>query len=179
MKRTAVLGMGNLLLGDDGVGPFLVRSLLGSHSFPPGVAVCDAGTPGFDLVPLIADFEALIVADTIRAPGSPGEVWTFREREILGRPPATRWNPHEPVLREALLLARLQGLGPHRVLLVGVVPSQMDLGIGLSPPVRAAVPRMKEEILKELHALGFEPRARSPAVEPEVWWGAREVVRGA
>jgi len=179
VKRAGVLGLGNVLLGDDGAGPYLVRSLLASHSFPPEVTVSDAGTPGFDLVPLIADFDALIVADTVAAPGNPGEVKTYALREILNKPLATRWNPHEPVLREALLLARLHGLGPRRVLLVGVVPDRMNLGIGLSPSVRAALPRMKEEILKELRFLGFESRIRSPAVEPAIWWERGEVGSGA
>jgi len=88
--RVAVIGLGNVLMGDDALGPYAVRVLQAGWEFPPGVSVTDAGTPGLDLTPYILGVEALIVVDTVKADAPPGTLRLYRKDELLATPPAQR-----------------------------------------------------------------------------------------
>lgn len=168
--RVAVVGLGNVLMEDDAFGPHVVQVLLAQHEFPSDVAVLDLGTPGLDLTPYITDVDALIVVDTVRSRGKPGELLLYRRADILRHPPYSRLSPHDPGLKEALLLTNLVGRGPREVLLVGVIPDGTRARVGLSPPVRAAVPRAADEVRAELARLGIRPVLRRAPCPPDIWW---------
>lgn len=165
-----VIGLGNVLMGDDGLGPYTVRVLESVYDLPTSVSLLDLGTPGPDLADYIRDFEAIIVVDTLRAAGLPGEVRTYRRPEIVSAPISPRISPHEPGLREALLQAELTRTGPQEVLLVGVIPDVVAQGTSLSAPIRAALPRVQELVVAELSRLGAEPERRSEPEPANIWW---------
>ncbi len=175
--RVAVLGLGNVLMGDDGLGPTVVRRLLAECEFGSGVSVLDIGTPGLDLTPYILGLDALIIVDTVRADAPAGSIRLYRKNELLATPPQPRLSPHDPGLKEALLLLELHGNAPVEVLLVGVVPERSELGTELSRPVREAVEVAEAEVLRELERLGAPAVARVPPAAPDLWWvsGARPV----
>ncbi len=168
--NVAVLGLGNVLMGDDALGPTVIKVLEAEYEFPRGVSVQDLGTPGLDLTPYLAGVTAVIVVDTVRASGAPGEVRLYRHDEVLKHAPQPRLSPHDPGLKEALLTLEFSGKSPREVLLVGVVPGEVRTGVGLSPAVRAAVPQAAAEVVEELGRLGVAPRARSTPVTPDLWW---------
>lgn len=166
----AIVGLGNVLMGDDGLGPHVLRALDAAYTFDAGVALLDLGTPGLDLIPHLMDAETAIVVDTVKSVGTPGELRLYRRDQILQRNLAPRVTPHAPGLQETLLTLDLLGRGPREVLLVGVVPGPVDLGLGLSPPVAAAVPAALSAVLDELARLGHSASPRASAVEPDAWW---------
>jgi hydrogenase maturation protease len=166
----AVVGVGNVLTGDDALGPTVVRHLEATYELGEGVTVLDAGTPGADLAAHVAGLDALVVVDTVRAVGAPGTLVTYRGAELLRRPLAPRVNPHAPGLQETLLTLELTGGAPRDVLLVGVVPASVEVGIGMSPPVRRAVPEAIRAVLAELARLGVEARPRELPRPPDLWW---------
>ena len=168
--RIAVLGLGNVLMSDDALGPWVIQVLLARYEFPQEVSVLDLGTPGLDLTPYITDCEALILVDTVTSDGPPGTLRTYRKHEILKHPPQPRLSPHDPGVKEALLIADFGGCGPSEVLLVGVVPESTGMGTRLSPAVREAIPRAVEEVLAELERLSAAAAPRSERGEPDVWW---------
>ena len=168
--RVAVVGLGNVLMEDDAFGPYVVQVLTSRHELPPEVALLDLGTPGLDLTPYITDVEALIIVDTVHSQGEPGELRLYHRAEILEHPPQPRLGPHDPALKEALLLADLVGRGPREVLLVGVIPDSTGTGVGLSPAVREAVPRAVGEVLAELEELGIRGAPRRAPRPPDIWW---------
>lgn len=170
MARIAVIGIGNVLTRDDAIGPYVVRVLEARWTFPPDVAVYDAGTPGLDLTAYFADLEALVVVDAVRAKGAPGELRLYSKQEIIEKKPILAMSPHEPGLRESLLNADFMGVAPKVVRLVGVIPEAVEYKLGLSEPVRAALPKMVEQVLAEVRALGVEPVPRVPPAEPDLWW---------
>lgn len=88
--NVAVVGLGNVLMGDDALGPTVIKVLEAEYEFPRGVSVQDLGTPGLDLTPYLAGVRALIVVDTVQASGAPGEVRLYRRDEILKHPPQAR-----------------------------------------------------------------------------------------
>ena len=170
MPRIAVLGIGNVLMGDDAVGPHLVKLLEAWWRFPPEVEVVEAGTPGLDLALRLSGLDALVVADAVRDRGAPGEIRLYDRAGILARPPVQAMSPHEPGLREALFTLEFAGGAPGEVRLVGVIPDRVSSGVGLSPAVRQALPRGLEALLAELRRLGAAFEERVPPLEPELWW---------
>ena len=94
--RVGVLGLGNVLMGDDAFGPWVVQMLLAGYEFPEGVSVEDLGTPGLDLMPYVTDLEALVLVDTVRSGAPPGTVRLYRRDELLKHAPWPRLSPHDP-----------------------------------------------------------------------------------
>ncbi len=133
MKRITVVGLGNVLMGDDALGPYAVRVLEAGYEFPAGTQVLDLGTPGLDLQPYITGLDALILVDTVSSKGEPGEVRTYRKPDILRHAPQPRLSPHDPGVKEALLTAEFEGTAPAEVYLVGVIPGSSAMGTGLTP----------------------------------------------
>jgi len=169
-RRIAVLGLGNVLQGDDALGPYVAELLSATHDFPPGVTVLDVGTPGLDLTPHIAGLDALIVVDAVRASGAPGELRAYRRGELLEKPPPQRLSPHDPGLKECLLALDLIGRSPAEVLLVGAIPETVATGVGLTTAVREAVPAVAAAVLEELSRLGAPARLKQCPGEPNLWW---------
>jgi len=168
--KTSVLGLGNVLMGDDAFGPYVIQVLEARYSFPEAVSLVDAGTPGLDLVPYLSGVEALIVVDTILSDAPPGSVKLYDREQLLKHAPQPRLSPHDPSLKEALLTSDFSGDGPREVLLVGVVPQATEMGIGLSPRVKTALETAVEKVVAELARLGHEAAPRPAPGEPGIWW---------
>jgi len=164
-----VLGLGNVLMGDDALGPWVIEDLLARWEFPEGVSVVDVGTPGLDLTPYLADAEAVILVDTVKGDEPPGTLKVYSRGQLLSRGPQARVSPHDPGLAEALFSLDFAGCAPRQVTLVGVVAGTVATGIGLTPALRAAVPVASEEIAGRLAWLGLRPLRRAGAAT-HPWW---------
>lgn len=170
MARVAVIGIGNVLTGDDAVGPHVVRVVEARYELPQTVQVIDAGTPGYDLTAFLVGLDAALIVDAVKAKGAPGELRVYDKAELVSRGPVLALSPHEPGVREALLNADFMGVTPPVVRLVGVIPAGAGTGIGLSPAVRAAIPAAVARVADELVALGVPVKERVPPREPDLWW---------
>ena len=136
--RTLILGIGNTLLTDEGVGVHVVQHLAANHGGEPDVTFMDGGTLSFTLAGDIAEHEALIVVDAARLGEAPGTVRCFEDAEMdryLGR---AQMSVHEVGLSDLMDMARLSDTLPRRRALVGIQPAVIDLGDCLSPPVESA-----------------------------------------
>lgn len=169
-RRIGVVGVGNVLMGDDGIGPFVLKILESRYEFPPNVVLHDLGTPGLGITSFFADYDAIVLVDAVSAKGRPGEVRRYTKNQLVRMPIPQRVSPHDPALVEALLFAEVSGRCPQDVLLVGIVPESCELGCGLTKSVRAAVVPAISAILAELHRLGVEAKARARAKKPSIWW---------
>ncbi len=170
MARIRVLGIGNVLMGDDAFGPYVVKLLDAGYEVPPGVEVLELGTPGADLSLHLQDLDAAVVIDTVKVRGAPGELRLLGKAQLLSQKPVLPASPHEPGLREALFTLEFRGGAPGEVRLVGVIPDLVEMEVGLSPPVRAALPAALDEVLRQLAALGTPAVARPHPREPDLWW---------
>lgn len=168
-RRITVIGLGNVLVGDDALGPWVVRTLEARYELPDCITLVD-GTPGNDLVPHLSGADAVIVVDTVSAVGAPGSVRLYRKDALLRTPPPPRINPHQPGLKEALLTLDLMGQAPNDVLLVGVIPEAVETRLGLTMTVRRAVDRAVEEVVLELDRIGCPPLLRATFLRPAIWW---------
>lgn len=170
MPAVTVFGLGNILMADDGLGPYVIKVLEAAFEFPPEVEILDAGTPGMELSTILEDSGALIIVDTVRSDGSGGELRTYRRDDVLKHPPAQRITPHDPGLKETLLVLELQGETPPEVFVIGVIPESVDYGVGLTDSVRSAVPRAIAAIIAELERLGHPAIPRQTPADPDIWW---------
>jgi hydrogenase maturation protease len=170
-----VLGLGNVLMGDDALGPWVIHRLEATHAFPPEVEVVDVGTPGLDLVPYVTGPCGIILVDTVHSKGAePGDIRTYDRDALVKFGPKPRLSPHDPGVTEAILAVEMAGDPPAFVTLVGVVPGSVKAGVGLTPALQAAVVRAADTIVAELVARGFDvhPRPAGTASVPLPWWEA-------
>jgi hydrogenase maturation protease len=170
MARIGVLGIGNVLMGDDAFGPYVVKLLDAWYEVPPSVEVLELGTPGPDLSLHLQDLDAAVVVDTVKVGGAPGELRLLEKPDLLAKRPVLAASPHEPGLREALFTLEFRGGAPAEVRLVGVIPGEVEMEVGLSPPVRAAVSAALGEVVRQLATLGVHAKPRAEPREPDLWW---------
>ncbi|HEX7616629.1 MAG TPA: hydrogenase maturation protease, partial [Thermoanaerobaculia bacterium] len=170
-----VLGLGNVLMGDDALGPWVIHRLEATYTFPPDVEVVDVGTPGLDLVPYVAGPSGIILVDTVHAKGAePGTIRTYDRDALVKFAPKPRLSPHDPGVTEAILAVEMAGEAPAFVMLVGVVPKSVATGVGMTAPLQDSVAAAAEKIVGELRARGFDVRRRTPEATsvPLPWWEA-------
>ena len=168
-----VLGLGNVLLEDDGVGAAAVALLLDRYAVPTGVRVLDGGTLGLSLLPYLQSADALILIDAVSADAPAGSFVRLSGDEVAPAV-ATRLSPHQVGVADLLDGARWLGGYPTRVTLLGLVPESMDLNVGLSDAVRASLPALVERIVEEARTLGFVFRRTSA---DGIWGTARSRAR--
>jgi hydrogenase maturation protease len=149
--RTVVIGCGNLLRGDDSVGPVLVRRLL-SHPLPPGVEVVDAGTAGADVVLRMQGAHRVVLVDAATGGGEPGTLYRLRGEDVAGTPPAGGLDVHRFRWDHALALARLllRDGHPEAVDVLLVEAAAFEPGAELTPAVSDAVDRLVRLLLQDL-----------------------------
>ena len=153
-----VLGVGNLLLGDEGLGPRAIAELERVYRFPPAVRVLDGGTAGLSLLSEVTAVEKLVVLDAVQAGVNPGSVVAM-EGKALRAAYRIAMGPHDVGLGELLAAARFHG-GPKEIVLFGIEPETTELGWGLSPSVVKALPKLLAEVMRQLDAWGVGGRPR-------------------
>lgn len=163
-KRTVVIGLGNPLMGDDGLGLVALQRLRADYPVPPEVELVDGGTWGMNLLPVIEDAAQLILIDAIdvgAAPGTPVRL----ERARLPRYLATKISPHQVDLRDVLALAELRGTLPECTVAIGLQPASIELRNSLSDVLRGRVDDLVALVAQELAQLGYPCEAlfRAPA----------------
>lgn len=154
-----VVGLGNILLRDEGVGVRLAERLLERYEVPCEVEVMDGGTSGMELIHSIVDRDALIVCDAVNSDLPPGTVLRITGEEL----PAffrTKLSPHQLGLSDVLATLSLLGQVPPRVILIGIVPEDLELGIELSPRIESALEKALELLVAEIESLGSRIRTR-------------------
>lgn len=140
-----VLGLGNLLLSDEGAGVHVAQALQALAPPPEGVEIVDGGTSGMDLLDTIARRDRLTVIDAIRADAPPGTIVRL-DGDAVQAFFRTRISPHQLGLSEVLAVLALTDEQPHEVEIIGIVPEDLSLGMTLSPSVAAACERVIAEM---------------------------------
>lgn len=170
-----ILGLGNVLLEDDGVGSAAVRALLDRYVPPQEVKVFDGGTLGLSLLPYVDAADAVILVDAVKADAPPGTCVRIDGEDVVPAV-ATRLSPHQIGVADLLDGARWLDRSPKTLILLGLVPQSMELAVGLTPRVHAALPDLVERVVGEAQKLGFLFRPRL-AHEIAARSGAADVAR--
>jgi len=154
-----VLGVGNPIMGDDGLGlELLARARLACPD--PRVEFVDGGTAGMELLPLVEDARRLLILDAV-AGDVPGEVVELGGDQIP-RLLATKLSPHQVGLLDVFAAARLLGREPPLVAVVGIVPDVVDVQVGLTSAVAAALPAAAARAVELIEAWLAESDSAAP-----------------
>lgn len=159
-----ILGLGNVLCGDDGAGVAAIEVLQRDYVVPSTARVLDGGTLGLSLLPYLESARQVILVDAIAADAPAGTIVELAGQEVA-RASLKRLSPHQIGVADLLTGALLSGSMPPQLRLLGIVPEGTELGLGLSSQVRAGVPELVERVVQAARALGhtLSPRA---AAEP-------------
>lgn len=170
-----VLGLGNVLCGDDGLGVAAVERLLEAYQPPEGVRVLDGGTLGLSLLPYLEDARNAILVDAIRDVAAPGSLVRL-EGEDVAPAVAARLSVHQVGVVDLLDGARWLGHTPEKLVLHGLVPESLELSVVRSACVEQNLPELVRRVAEEAGSLGFPFRLRSrhePRPETSSRAGAR------
>ncbi len=151
--KILILGIGNLLLSDEGIGVHAAQALLRDYSLPDNVEVIDGGTMGIELLSVIAQADHLIILDAVNIGKPPATMIRLDDDQV----PAlfqTKLSPHQVGLADVLAASQLTGEQPDHITLFGVQPAYVGVGIELSEAVAPQLTRLIKEVVAELVRLG-------------------------
>ncbi len=149
-----VLGIGNLVMGDDGVGVLVAQRLQQGYRFADNVEIMDGGTLGLDLLPKLENITNLIMIDAVETGQKAGTCVRLCGREL---PIAleTKVSPHQMGLKDLLAVSELMGHSPKEMVLIGVQPGSIEMEIGLTAEVEAKLETLISNVLDELANWGI------------------------
>jgi hydrogenase maturation protease len=151
-QDTLVLGIGNPLMGDDGVGNRIIE-LLAEKALPPNVKIEDAGLPGWGLPAWLEGWPSVILVDAVQMGCLPGSWKRFRPEEVQVELENNALSLHQPDLACGLALAQALELLPKNLVLYGVEPADVNPGQVLSSAVRHSLPDVVASILNDLEKI--------------------------
>lgn len=147
-QKIFILGVGNVLLSDEGVGVHVANELM-KMDLPPNVTVVEGGTDGFRLLNVITEADRLIVVDAVRGGAAPGSIYRFDIDDVQSCPSGFKTSVHQIGILEVIDLSGLIGKTP-KTTVIGVEPKSLKMGMELSPEIKAKIPRIIELIFDEL-----------------------------
>ncbi len=161
-RRVTVIGLGNPLMGDDGLGVIALERLRDEWHLPESVELVDGGTWGMKLLPTIEDAEELVLIDAINLDVPPGTDIEL-ERHEIPRVFALKLSPHQIDVAEVLALCELRGRLPERMVALGLQPKDIEFGIPLSRRVAQRIDSLVANVVYQLELWGHRcvPRVRS------------------
>lgn len=161
-RKTLVLGLGNLVHSDDGLGVHAIQTLQRDARVPSDVTLMDGGTQGLALLPHISPFERLLVIDALDVGESPGTLVRLEGPALKHLP--GKASVHQLGFADLLVALDLLGELPEEIVLLGIQPLSIEWGVDLTPPVREALDRLPELVIDQLlEWADSKAPARAPA----------------
>ena len=150
-----VLGLGNVLLGDDGIGAAAIARIERDYRIPPGVQLVEGGTLGLSLLGMLADAEHVILVDAVAVDRPPGTLVRMDGADVTDAV-RDRLSPHQVGVADLLDVARLIDSYPASVTLLGLVPESIDLAVVRSSAVDDGLGELIAAIVREVESLGHK-----------------------
>jgi len=147
-RKTVILGIGNVLLSDEGIGVHVANELM-HRELPPEVSVVEGGTDGFRLLNVITEADRLIVVDAVRGGDKPGTIYRFDIEDVRNSPSGFKTSVHQIGILEVIDLSGLIGKTPYTTV-IGIEPKSLEMSLELTPEILAKVPRVIELVMEEL-----------------------------
>jgi len=164
-KRILILGVGNLLLSDEGVGVHVAQKMM-EMDFPPEVQIMEGGTDGFGLMHVLLEADRVILVDAVKGGGPPGSIYRFEVEDCPPFPDIFKTSVHQISILEVINLSGLIGPTP-RTTVIGVEPKCLEMGMNLSPQIEATIPKVIQLVREEVAAsLGSLPKKPSVEASP-------------
>jgi hydrogenase maturation protease len=149
-----VIGLGNTLMQDDGVGVRTVEALKVRYSFEPRIDLLDGGTAGLDLLPLIEGYERVLFVDAVDAGKLPGSI-VIIEGDAIPSFLTGQVSVHHVGLSDLLFAARMAGSMPSEICLIGIQPESVDMGLEMTEALRRRLDPLMGTVLERLREWGI------------------------
>ena len=158
--KVVVLGVGNTLLQDEGIGVRAVELLQERYVLPPEVSVVDGGTAGMELLECLEDSDKLVIIDCVRV-GQPPATLIRRVDDEVPQFFRTKISPHQIGVSDVLAALQLRGRFPKHLALIGIQPKSLECGIELTPEIAATMPQVLAMTVEELRNFGVAVTEKS------------------
>ena len=150
LETITILGVGNILMSDEGFGVRVVEYLLANYRFPPSVELLDGGTSGIYLAPVIENSRRLLIIDVLSMKGPAGEIHLLSGDDLRGAGLQISVSPHQVGLLEIIDICRLRDKAPEEIKIIGIIPQDLDLRLELSPTLRDKIKVVAGMIIKQI-----------------------------
>lgn len=160
-KKIGILGIGNLIVGDEGFGVHAVRYLEENYEFPDTVLIRDGGTAGIYMSPFLEECDPVLVIDVVDIDAEPGSMHYYSNEDVKAGKISTRMSPHQLGLLEILEICKLRDAAPETLEFYCVVPKELNTSTELSDVVAPRVKEICEIVLKRLSEMGVETKRRT------------------
>jgi hydrogenase maturation protease len=147
--RVVVLGVGNLVMGDEGLGVRCAWRLEAAGVLPAGVVIIDGGTSTSELLGDLEDLDLLVIVDAVAGGGAPGSLVRL-EGDRIPSAFSNKLSPHQHGINDLLATLQFVGRAPGKVVVLGLTPVRIELGFELSPEVEAALPALAACVVAEV-----------------------------
>ena len=162
-----VLGVGNVILRDEGFGVRVAEYLDAHYDFPENVQIVDGGTLGIELTQFVTGTKKLLVIDSINGHAAPGTRFAIRDDDVLAHF-QDKISAHEVGIQDVLALLEVTGHKIPTVTVLGVQPYNLEAGVELSEEMRKLVPEVAEEALNELRKWGIKATKKEHAAPVDI-----------
>ncbi len=154
-SENTILGIGNIILSDEGFGVRVVEYLEKNFTFPENVGLIDGGTLGVELTHFVTGTKRLLIIDSINGGAEPGKIFHLRGDEIKNHF-AQKISAHEVGIQDVLTMLELSGKKIPHVELIGAQPFSLEAGTELSPEMQKLVPIFADKAVEILKSWGLE-----------------------
>ena len=155
----AVIGIGNILMKDEGVGCHAANLLLSEYEFEPDIAIIDGGTTGTDLLPYLEEHDRIIILDAVEFGQEAGFIGSIENDDILTRL-TTKMSMHHLGITDVLSTAKLLDIVPSQMFLLGMQPKDLSVGMELTEETKKRLPRMLEVAVMKLEEWGVKVKKK-------------------
>ncbi len=155
MDQIILIGLGNILLTDDGVGVHVINRLKERYDFTPRLSLIDGGTLGLDLLPLLQDKTMILLVDAVDFGKEPGHIEEMEDDQIpltLG----AKLSVHHIGLPDLLAVAKWTDVKPKKICLIGIQPKSLNIGLEMTPLIQGKLKELVERVIAKLEAWGTQ-----------------------
>ena len=150
-----VIGIGNILLSDEGVGVHLANALARKYRFEPEIEIIDGGTMGSELLDYFQDYPKIMILDAVNFDREAGFIGSLENEHIL-RKLTQKISVHHLGLTDILFNLKMIDVEPEALFLLGIQPESVEVGLEMTETIRSKLPRMEEVALLQLKKWGVE-----------------------
>lgn len=150
-----LLGVGNILLTDEGLGVHVVNEMRKEYTFTPEISIIDGGTMGMELLSYMRGMKKLLLVDAVNGGEEPGTVYEFPHKDMETYF-TDHISVHEVGMQDILRIRALQDNPLEDAMVIGVEPESLDIGLAVSDTVKNVLPDVKQRIIGVLKAWGVE-----------------------
>jgi hydrogenase maturation protease len=145
----AIIGLGNILLSDEGVGVHVINIVKERYTFSPGVEIIDGGTMGLDLLPLFEGRDKILIVDAVDFGKDPGYIGIL-ENDAIPSALNSKLSVHHIGLSDVLFASKLIGISPSEICLIGIQPKSLDVSLEMTEEIKGKIETVIDLILRKL-----------------------------